>query len=153
MAYPVIEPTGFTVVPEGEYWCNVSDIKSENFRHGDGLKFSFEITDGEYQGTTITGITSHAWSSQSKLRSWAKGILQRDWAGDEQLDSGDLVDQPCRIKVSEDEKQVKDALMTVNTITDVLAPVKAQLKQKTGHSAPEAVAAAPEQASFSYVQS
>ncbi len=146
--YPRLKPTGITVVPEGKYQCNVADIESDTSQHGDVLKFKFEVSDGEHTGTNIVGLTSHAWSSQSKLRQWALAIGQRVWAGDEELDCGDLVDRPCRIVVEAVEKVVNDSPMMVNRITQVLAPVVGQKKQKTAEVAQETVASVPAQGSL-----
>ena len=123
-----LEPTGFTVVPEGEYKANLVDITQDTAQHGDVLKWKFEISDGDCKGTNITGLTSKAWSSQSKSREWATALANRQWAGDENLNTAELIDLPCRLKVDELEKSVKGEMMNVNRIEQVLLPVKSQTK-------------------------
>jgi len=126
-----LQPSEYEVIEAGVYQAVVDSVTPEdpNPRFEDSrpqLKFIFEITEGEYQGSKVFAWTGQTFGSQSKLRPWLAVFLPTFNPDRDELDTDDLVDAACRIvvtiKKSEDGRER-------NRVTEVL-PLEARRRER-----------------------
>ncbi len=70
-----VEQTHNVCIPVGEYPAQITSIEETDGQYGPQLKFTFTISGGEYQSTTITGWASRTFSEKSKLYAWTKAAF------------------------------------------------------------------------------
>jgi hypothetical protein len=83
----------------------------------DRLRWSFIVTEpGPYQGRTVTGMTSTAFTSHPNCKAyqWASALSGGyQFAPDETLDTDDLVSKPARVLI---KHNVKDGRVYENVV-------------------------------------
>lgn len=105
----VIEASAPEPIPEGMYAAKVSDITEGSGDYGDYLRFSFEITEGEYIGVTRNEIASKKLSrtkngNVSKLFGFVKSLSGKTPESGTVIDIAKLIGKPCQILVKDDRE-------------------------------------------------
>ena len=108
-------------IPEDMYDAAVVLIEEETGEFGDYLKFTFEISKGEYKGVTRTSLASKKLSKSksgktSKLYEYTKALTKSEPKAGESFDVEELNGKICKILVKNKEK---DGII-YQTITEVM---------------------------------
>jgi len=100
----VKETEGGITVPEGLYQAKVKEIKENTGEFGPYVKLAFDITEGEFNGTTKTLVASlkmtrNKSGKNSKLYDAAKAILKEEPKTGDSLDLNNLIGKTCQILI------------------------------------------------------
>ncbi len=99
-------------IPEGVYKAALVEVLEDTGDFGDYLKLTFEITDGEQEGTTRTMIASKKFSKSkgrnakaSKLYDVVKALTKIEPDEGQELDVEDLIGKPCQIFIKDGKEK------------------------------------------------
>lgn len=113
-----IKQTRFETIPMGEYPAVIRDIEPQEGQFGPQLKFTFELIEGEHQGTTLLAWTSQTFSPRSNLFKWTRAAFARDIPPTYDLDTSHLIGKKVRLAVL---TKAKDDGSEFNKVDDVKA--------------------------------
>lgn len=118
-----------TKVEPGMYKAIVKSIERKAGKHGDYLRWMFEVVDDEeFEGETVSGITNGKITDKSAIYRWAKAILGLDEvAVGETIKISRCIGKECRISV--DEKPDKNDSSKTFTNVDKVLPSKGGKKK------------------------
>jgi len=145
----VIKYSEAKAVPEGMYVVKLTKLEPQTHAQwGEGIKWNFEITEGEHAGVNITAISSTKVSPKSKIFSWVQSFGITLEAGQE-FDLEELIGRVVHAKVQNKStsKMVdgRSVEMTFSNVVDVgpyHAPATPQPSEE-GATPSEAVPAEP----------
>ena len=97
-------------IPEGVYKAVLKDIEEGSGEYGDYVKFTFEIIDGDYKGTTRNCVASKKLSKTksgkaSKLYDYVKALTKAAPVAGEEIDLDSLKGKECQIIVKDGEEK------------------------------------------------
>ena len=100
-------------IPEGVYKAVLKDIEEGSGEYGPYVKFTFEIVDGDYKGTTRNCVASKNLSKTksgkaSKLYDYVKALTKKTPVTGEEIELDSLKGKECQIIVSDGE--LKDGI-------------------------------------------
>jgi len=123
----------YSQVPKGTYEAELKNLEAKTINTQDGptdiVEWVFTITEGEHEGSTISGTTSQAWSEKSKAFAWGKALNgNKPWEvtdADGDPDIGGLVGLSCYVEVG--EKMTTSG--SIRSKVENVIPDPAQLKK------------------------
>lgn len=97
-------------IPEGVYKAVLKDIEEGTGEYGDYVKFTFEIIEGDYKGTTRNSVASKKLSKSnsgktSKLYDYVKALNKKAPTTGEEIDLESLKGKECQIIVQDGEEK------------------------------------------------
>jgi hypothetical protein len=89
----------------GDYRAKFTRYEEDEGIHGAMVKWFFDLQDEDYQGRSISGISSTAFNPMSKMWAWVQALLGRPIEDGEEIDLDDLIGREVMIDV--DHKQTE----------------------------------------------
>ncbi len=91
------------LLDEGMYPAVVTKLEPSDGQYGPQLKWYFDVEHGD-ESVEVTAFGSNRKEGKlgrkTKLREWAEAILGRPLQQGERLRSDDLLNKPCRVKIT-----------------------------------------------------
>ena len=94
----------------GDYWVKISDVKKTKTDYGPQNNISFEILDGEFEGTVLPKWFPTEYSRKNMLGRLLK-TLGYDIEEEEEIDLDDIVDKELMITV--EDKKTKSGVVSL----------------------------------------
>jgi hypothetical protein len=93
--------SSFTV-PPGTYPAKLTGLETTNHEQfGPGLRFSFVVATGEFEGKRVVRTTGCSLSPGNALGTLVSGLLGRALELDEEIELDSLLGRDCLIRVAE----------------------------------------------------
>ena len=116
----------------GDYRATFTRYEEDEGIHGPMVKWFFDLQDEDYEGRSISGISSTSFNPMSKMWAWVQALLGRPIEDGEEIDLDELIGREVMIDV--DHKQTERG--TFERIAS-LRPVRKRSSKKKKKAEPE----------------
>ena len=89
----------YTAVEIGDYRAKFTRYEEDEGIHGAMVKWFFDLQDEEYEGRSISGISSTSFNPMSKMWAWVQALLGRPIEDGEEIDLDELIGREVMIDV------------------------------------------------------
>lgn len=73
-------------IPAGSHFAKFEGVEQSQSKHGEGLKWKFTVTSGQYAGVGVSGFTSDAPTTGNKCGRFVKGLTGKALTVGEAID-------------------------------------------------------------------
>jgi hypothetical protein len=90
----------YTLVDEGTYLAEITDLEQSEGQFGTQVKFTFTLLEFEDEPVTLIGWTSGNYSEKSKLFGWNKAALGAKFNPDDAFQASKMKNKKVQLQVS-----------------------------------------------------
>lgn len=94
-----LKAESYEAMDVGDYRAKFTRYEEDEGIHGEMIKWFFDCQDEDYEGRTISGISSTAFNPMSKMYAWVQALMGRPIEDGEEIDLDDLIGREVMIDV------------------------------------------------------